>query len=90
MRGAGSRNGAANDPWRSTTTARAVRVRELPRASSNNVKKTPEAPGVQILQIQLLEPNTKEVSNHRPPERFAGFYANYAKRTFRAMHGDFS
>ena len=38
-------NGAANGPWRSTTTARAVRVRELPRASPNNVKKTPQAPG---------------------------------------------
>jgi hypothetical protein len=40
-------NGAANDPWRSATTARAVRVRELPRASPNPVQKIPEAPGAQ-------------------------------------------
>ena len=39
--------GTANDPWRSATTARAVRVRELPRASPNLVKKIPEAPGAQ-------------------------------------------
>jgi hypothetical protein len=42
-----------------------------------------------VLQIELLEANTPEVSNQRSPETFAGFYANYAKYTFRAMHGDF-
>ena len=40
-----------------------------------------------VLQIELLEPKTKQVSNHRSPDTFAGFQE---KHTFRAMHAHFS
>jgi hypothetical protein len=78
-------NGAANDPRRSATTARAVRVRELPRASPTMLKRFRRPRVRKASPIELLELKTTGVSNHRSPQTFAGFYA---KHTLRAMHAD--